>query len=258
MLNGDQIRDNNLILNSEQANFKGASYDLRVEKIIDMDGEEHDFYKLPPQGMAYVIFKENVSLSQEFIGFAHVKTSITQRGIMATNIGIIDPGYSGPISTLLINFGSSFETLVKGESALRLTFHQIERNSAPKDAPLPINDLAYLNARRKDTDNLSEKFLNLHTVKDEIFKKVIKTLVGLSIIFSAASFAIGMYFQNETSNDRNVDKQYKALEVSIKSLREENELYKKQQAQMFKDLEEAQKLRDKQNGTVGKGKKNGE
>ncbi len=39
------------------------------------------------------------------IGFAHVKTSLTKRGILATHTGIIDPMYDGYMSTLLINYG---------------------------------------------------------------------------------------------------------------------------------------------------------
>ena len=225
-LNKDEIIRASLITSPASKNFRSASYDLTVEKIIDMDGNVHDFYKIPPQGMVYVVFQEEISMDEEHIGFAHVKTSITQRGIMATNIGIVDPGYKGFISTLLINFGSSNETIIKGDAYLRLSFNKINRTDVNSNA-LALSKDAYLNARRKDTDNLSSKFLNLNTVKDEVLKKVVKALIGLSIIFSAASFALGMYFQNKTSSDKDYQKRYDAQQAAFEMLKAENNVFKK-------------------------------
>lgn len=230
-LNKDQIKAANLISDASEDNFKDASYDLTVSNIIDMNGNEHKFYKIPPQGMVYAVFKEKISLGKELIGFAHVKTSLTQRGIMATNIGIIDPGYVGYISTLLINFGSSSESIIIGDPYLRLTFDKIDAIHTYQENNKVLKSLdhaAYINQRKKDTDNLAEKFLNLNSVKEDVFKKVVKALIGLSIIFSAASFAVGMYFQNKTSSDKNMEKLYNSNEDLMNEFKIENIKFKKE------------------------------
>jgi deoxycytidine triphosphate deaminase len=207
---------------SNPSSIRNASYDLETEMIIDMDGKPYEEYKLPPQGMAYVISKEKLNLPKNIIAFAHVKTSITQRGIMATNIGIIDPCYEGSLSTLLINFGNKPLFLTKGRSYLRLTFHIVDDNYTSKKEARVISKEDYIADRKSDTDNLDQKFLNLSAVTNEVFTKVMKYLVGLGIIFSAASFSISMYFQIKTSNEKDLEKALKRFENQTNFLTEQN------------------------------------
>jgi len=220
-LNKKEIEDFGIIDDINKTHLRNASYDMSTESIIDMKGNKHDFYKLPPQGMAIVVFKEKIKLSENIIGFAHVKTSLTQKGIMATNIGIIDPGYNGFLSTLLINFGNDTHSLHKGEAYLRLTFNKINDEYQSDNSKL-VQFPDYLKSRQSDTDNLSEKFLNLSSVNNEVFNKVMKSLIGLGIIFSAASFAIGMYFQNKTANEKDQDKVLKSYDIQNTLLLNQN------------------------------------
>jgi len=186
-----------------------------------MKGNRHSNYKLPPQGMAIVVFKEKLKLDKNIIGFANVKTTLTQKGIMATNIGIIDPGYEGFLSTLLINFGSSSYTLHEKESYLRLTFSKIAPDYDFKESKA-ITEEEYIKKRQSDTDNLSEKFLNLSTVNEEVFKRVMKSLIGLGIIFSASSFAVGMYFQTKNASEKDQDKIVKTYDIQNSLLMNQN------------------------------------
>ncbi len=226
ILNSSEIRTlahaNNFSYFNDK-HVRNASYDLTTESIVDMDGCSHSFYKLPPQGMAYVIFKEKINLPTDIIEFAHVKTSITQRGIMATNIGIIDPGYEGYISTLLINFGSKTFSLSQGNPYLRLTFHKVNSNYK-SEAISAITNEKYIIDRRSDTDNLDQKFLNLSSVSSEVFGRVVKYLIGLSIIFSAGSFAVAIYFQNKTSAEKDSERIEKKYEIQTSTLTEQNRL----------------------------------
>ncbi|GAA4326080.1 hypothetical protein GCM10023149_28690 [Mucilaginibacter gynuensis] len=233
ILNRKEILEKALIDELDEKHLRNGSYDLSTCQIIDMKGGKHDYYKLPPQGMAIVVFKERIKLTKGIIGFAHVKTSLTQKGIMATNIGIIDPEYDGYLSTLLINFGKSDQSLQVGEPCLRLTFahmnsdYKSDAESMGKNPVLRKMD-KYVQDRQANTDYLSKKFLNLNSVSIEVFNKVMKALIGLGIIFSAASFGIGMYFQNKTASEKDQDKIVKSYDIQNTLLvNQNNSLLKK-------------------------------
>lgn len=221
ILNAQEIRDSNIIIGLKDSKLRNASYDMSIETIIDMKGGKQDYYKLPPQGMAIVVFQEQIRLTKDLIGLAHVKTSLTQKGIMATNIGIIDPCYDGFLSTLLINFGSDSYSLHKNDSCLRLTFDRIKDSYDSKPFTAGSKE-DYIKARQSDTDNLAEKFLNLSSVTKDVSKEVGKRILGLGIIFSVASFAIGMYFQHKTATEKDQDKIVKGYEIQNTLLIDQN------------------------------------
>lgn len=103
--NYEQIKLNGIITDVAEGNYNNGVYDIRIGKIITMKGDEVTTYSIPPQGMVVVVSKEKIKMPANIVGYAHVRTSLSSKGIMAINIGIIDPGYSGNLSSTLLNFG---------------------------------------------------------------------------------------------------------------------------------------------------------
>lgn len=220
-LNKDEIIQKGLIENAIENQYGTASYNLTVGRIIDMDGKSFCEFKLKPQGMIYVIFNEKINLPNCVTGFAHVKTALTRRGIMATNIGIIDPLYKGYLSTLLINFGSTEFFISKGETALRVTFSNIIAPNKP--VPQKEQDYrTYLNDTQSKTDFLDEKFLNLNNVEKEVSKVLITRFFGILAIFGAGSFLLAMYFQFKASRFGDTERAIKRYETQLNILQEQN------------------------------------
>ena len=86
-----------------------------------------------------------------------MKTSLCREGILAINVGVVDPGWEGPLSSLLLNFGSDSYALRPGDTFIRLTFHRIENPT--KATPMvqargPYETLI----RRKFDRRLAESF----------------------------------------------------------------------------------------------------
>jgi dUTPase len=258
VLNYEKIIDLNLIEEYHLDEFSNGSYNLRISEIIDMDNNKHQSFTLKPQGMVYVIFKEKITLPKNIIGFAHVKTSLTKRGIMATNIGVIDPNYVGYISTLLINFGKTDYLVLQDESALKITFSKLKKTK--KDIVLKSNNrplLDYVVETQKNILNLDEKFLNLNNVEKTVQSKVsdsvftrIRNAVG---VFAAASFLIAVIFQFKACNEKNNDYYISNYEVQLKTVIETNTLL----VEKLKKVEDNFKsLKDSLN-QVNKNEKNG-
>ena len=66
--------------------------------------------------MVWVLSKEEFNLPNTVTGIATLRTTYTKQGILALNVGIIDPNFEGPISTVLINFSDRPRRIKVGES----------------------------------------------------------------------------------------------------------------------------------------------
>ena len=65
-------------------------------------------------------------------GHVLLKNELGSEGVLALNIGVIDPGYNGLISSTLINFGRADVQVEVGRPFLRVSFHRcpISRRTA--------------------------------------------------------------------------------------------------------------------------------
>ena len=176
LLSGEAIQARNILANAVAQSFRNASYDLRIDRIVTVGGEEVAEYIMPPQGMAEVISAERVAMPDDVAGYALVKTSLCNQGILAINIGIIDPGYSGLISSTLINFSKSPFVLRKGDVFLRLTFQEYRPQA--RVAHMAVGDAEYL-ADKKDKvkKHFSERFLDIKKTAEEVAKPVTESLL---------------------------------------------------------------------------------
>jgi dUTPase len=125
MLSKANIQALGLVPNGVSTNYRDSSYDASVGLIVDKDGNSHTHLDIPPRGVVHVISNESFVLPATHAGVAHVKTALCNEGLLTLNIGLIDPGYSGPITTAVLNFGSKPARLSRGDVFLRIAFHQL-------------------------------------------------------------------------------------------------------------------------------------
>lgn len=236
-LNYEEILVRNIINNGIIGNYNNAVYDLRVGKIIKLDGEEVDSYEIPPRGLLVIISEETLHMPLDVVGYAHVKTSLSTIGIMAINIGIIDPGYSGLMSSTILNFGRSNVKISKGDKFLRTTFHTINNPQKVNSEENKIDPNLY-NYKQKalSLKHLNEKFLSF---EEEVQKAIWGSIInfvkyGSMFSFSIAfitfclSLATGKFDlqwpmkpsnkEKETRNMITLEKKYKNIEARLDSI----------------------------------------
>lgn len=199
LLNGEEIKASNLVEGASDRCFRAASYDVRIGKIVGPDGELLDSYKLPAQGIVEVISQERMKLPAGISGYALVKTSLCNEGLLALNIGIIDPGYDGLLSSALVNFSKKDRLLTAGETFLRLTFHRVaEGERSVRSAPIG-NDEYIADKRRKVAENFPKHFLNVDKLVDEATNDAVKKLRNTffwGVPLMAFGLAVLTYFIN--------------------------------------------------------------
>jgi len=205
ILNRDEIIRLGLISDGfTDDSLKDASYDLRIaasfDKTDDGKSQRHgDEFDLKPQGIAAVVSKEVIKLPADVCAFASVKTSLCRKGVLAINIGIIDPGWEGPISSVLLNFGKSNRQLRIDDAFLRLTFHTLL--SPAKPAPtIKYTRAAYESEiKTKLDEHLAESFMDFATAAEKGSKKFAEDLRGTLIKYvpiAALMLAVLTFFLN--------------------------------------------------------------
>lgn len=154
--------------------FKAASYNPRIGKILTPKGDELTTYVLPPLGTVEVVSIEEFRLTGDVAGYATVKTSLCNNGILAINIGLLDPLWKGPISRTLINFGRHAYLLQAEAEFLRITFHEyLPQKDVPKpSAPILSHQEYVADRKQKVLQHLSETFLDLEQKTRQITQSV--------------------------------------------------------------------------------------
>jgi deoxycytidine triphosphate deaminase len=181
MLNRDEIKDFAIITDGSDQCYRAASYDVRIGILLaSRDGDsvrDTGCYVLQPQGMVEVISLEIIKVPRDIAGYASVKTDLSRQGLLALNTGILDPGYEGPVSATVVNFGKTEKTLNRGEVFLRLTFHPYK---TPNDfkALGPVRRDEFVLRRKEQVDaNFSSSFLDMPRLVQQIASKYLSSFL---------------------------------------------------------------------------------
>lgn len=166
MLTGPEIRRRDIIQDPAEHCYRHASYDLRIGHIVTCRGETVTSYQLPPHGIVEVVSRETVAVPADLQGMALVKTSLCNEGLLTLSIGIIDPEYTGPLSSYIVNFSKNTRLLQADEQFLRLVFHQLTGDAAPSRATGMDSALYLASRRRQAAGTIKDTFLDIKTVTE--------------------------------------------------------------------------------------------
>lgn len=212
LLSDREIKQRKLIDVPTEKNFRATSYDVTVGKIITVEGKEVEDLVLRPSGVVQVISSERITLPHDITSLAMVKTDLCNKGILALNIGIAGPGYSGHLSSPLLNFSKTDFYLTKDEVFLRLVFQECYVSPRQKFSDL-ISDEDYIATRKKQAINFSDKFLNVEAIateagkktfgdfKDQAFKMVPILIGSLAVVTFLLTFGVNYANRSIWSSD---------------------------------------------------------
>jgi dCTP deaminase-like protein len=129
LMSGEEIKSHGLIADGDDSLYRASTYDLSVGEIIPAGPHAGTMaatseYRLPPGGMVRVVSRESLRMPDDVTGHVLLKNALCRTGVLAINIGVVDPGFVGPLSSTLINFGRADFVVGKGLSFLRVSFHR--------------------------------------------------------------------------------------------------------------------------------------
>ena len=82
-------------------------------------------FVIEPSETVVLVTKEKLNMPQDLCATYGQLNRLANRGLMILNTSIVEPGYSGPLSCVLVNFSSQKHALSPGHSIAKLTFHQV-------------------------------------------------------------------------------------------------------------------------------------
>lgn len=190
LITKSDIAAKSIVIGAAKAGARDTTYDATVGCII-LDGAEirNGRYVLPPRGIVWVISQETFNMPGNVTGLATLRTTWTHRGVLALNVGVIDPGWNGPLATVLVNFGNSDFPVEVGSQFLRVIFFEHDVVASAKNIQTSSE---YKNTIMLMSKNYSESFLNMKSlisdIKDEIFKLPI-----IAYWFAFGALIVGLF-----------------------------------------------------------------
>ncbi len=176
LVTGDGL-DSRKFFSRGNPGVQGSSFDLSIGKIFDDAGKELEGpFTLKPGHIVQVVSAEVFSLSNRVTGHVTYKTGLTRKGIWALTVGIVDPGWDGPIATTLLNFSRVDHTIHVGDKFLRVSLFEHEPvpdERLRKAPPLPdyLKEVQSLAASRFPTT-----FLDSDHIADDAAKHVLSRI----------------------------------------------------------------------------------
>jgi len=188
--------DANKFFKSGQPEPQGSSFDLTIGQIIDDKGKKvAGPFTIKPGQMVQVVSSEAFNLSAAVTGHVTYKTTLTRKGIWALTVGIVDPGWDGPIATTLLNFSRIDYTIAKGDAFLRVSF--FEHAAVPQDKlrKAPPLDAYLKDVQKSAASAFPLTFLNTEAIAEAAGRKVmdlIKTqalvwVAGIALLFTVGN-----------------------------------------------------------------------
>lgn len=240
---------NGLISNYVQDNIKNCSYKIRIGKLIKPEtGDIIDFnssqsFCLEPSEIILFESIETIKLPYNITASYSALYSVASEGILLINSSMIEPGYSGLLSGVLLNFSSNKFVITKGREIAKLNFYQTNEQNRTNCEKETINSDKYLQILTNKSIKYHKTFLNISRVENKIesniAQKVKKSIalgggmIAILILFATLEPLFSRWIWERTglptkSEQVEIEKNL----IEIKKWQEENTELKKMQNQI--------------------------
>jgi deoxycytidine triphosphate deaminase len=205
MIVGKEIAERQLINRFDTKGLKNSTFDLSIGEIIPIGRAGHSLrrkeaslqsYVLDPREMVWILSEEEFNMPNDVTGLATLRTTFTQQGILALNVGVIDPFFKGPISTALINFSDVPRELKVGTPFFRVVFlghddvTEFHRREESRDKKQYLEHLE----RQSLAADFPQNFLNIPNFDEEHYAGVFSKMLWAWIKnYKKTSFIVGLF-----------------------------------------------------------------
>ena len=181
---------------------QGSSFDLTIGCIFDHQGRKVEGpFIIKPGHMVQVVSSEELILSDRITGHVTYKTTMTRQGIWALTVGIVDPGWNGPIATTLLNFSKVDHCIAEGDAFLRVSLFEHDPVPPDKLRRAPALDVYLKDIQKIAACRFPITFLDTTQIAEAAGKSVLGRIrnealawvVGIAIVFTALQIVAGWF-----------------------------------------------------------------
>jgi deoxycytidine triphosphate deaminase len=193
-----------LLRGYDDNNIRYCGYELRLGKVVSpKTGKVGSFATKPgwlqkkffsatkclvlnPSEMVLVITKEIVHLPTDLCATYGQLNRLANKGLMILNTSIVEPGYDGPLSCVLVNFSSQQLALSPDEPIAKVNFHLVQ--GAPALLQTKISCEKYEDSASKNATALPKSLLDVAGVEERVSEKV-GSSIRKSVVFGGLVIA---------------------------------------------------------------------
>jgi hypothetical protein len=193
VLNREEIKAAGIVSGAVPKSCRPTTYDATIGDIIS-EGElwEKDTFVLPKRGVVWVVSAEEFAFADTKTGLATLKTTWTHKGVLALNVGVVDPGWKGPLATAMVNFSNGPVPIKKGDPFFRVMV--FDHKATAYDAVVKPRDVYLAEIQEKST-RFSNTFLDVNSLVDDVAGKVFSfPKLGVRIGWAGLGIALAAIF----------------------------------------------------------------
>ncbi len=172
------ISTDGLIENADiENNLRNCAYLLRVGEIIDPETGEFSMtlennigvdstkvYVIKPNEVVIAMTLEMVKMPPWLSATYSPLDRLAKKGVMLLNPSVVEPGYRGPLSCVMLNFSSVNVTLNQGDPLVKISFQKL--TAAPDSLrPLDFSRDEYRCLLSKQATSYKRTFLDVENIK---------------------------------------------------------------------------------------------
>lgn len=171
---------------------RSTTYDATVGSIIRCGVEIKDAsFTLPPRHIIWVVSAETFDMGDSTTGLATLKTQWTHQGVLALNVGVVDPGWNGPLAAAVVNFSSSDFVIEKGAPFFRILFEKHSVLPATQIKRVTVGHSDYVRQVMGYSRSFSQTFLDMDALTRTVADKVLG-MPRWGLILSLVAIVIGL------------------------------------------------------------------
>jgi len=136
----EKIANNELIFNGKPARATHCSYEFTAAKIIFGGSSEFKTISesgemIPPARLVWVRARETISVPPNMVGLWIQTQSLSRQGVLLLNISLVEPGYEGYLTAVLVNFGKKDVVIGPTTTIAKVIFLPLDDDTIDKVKP---------------------------------------------------------------------------------------------------------------------------
>jgi deoxycytidine triphosphate deaminase len=135
------------------------------------DGSTRRVWSISPTETLVIMTVERVKIPWDLVGQYGQLFRLAQQGLILMNTSIVEPGYDGPLSCVVVNLSKANITIAPESEIAKLTFERL--SAAPGvQKPQQLTDKFYVSALAAAAVKLPKSFMGIEQVSQEVSDKV--------------------------------------------------------------------------------------
>jgi deoxycytidine triphosphate deaminase len=175
---GDRILEH--LNDADPKHIRNSSYYLTIGAIIPVGKAAEDFDPEDPPGsltlepgqVAWVVSREEFNIkSHKITALVTLRSTLTKKGLLALDVGMVDPDFEGPIGSVVINFSKNQVLLSADDEFFRVIF--IEHDEVPVEYRRPRDKYTAEEYIKKQREGIISSFPETFLNREDLISKIV-------------------------------------------------------------------------------------